>query len=164
MKNLTFQKARETDLDVILEIYNFYILTSTATFDVGPISKEELLERISINHEIYQTYLIHYENEMIGFCFLTQFRKKKAYERTAEMGLYLKPQFTNKGLGKEATAFLEQVAAGRQIKVLVASICGENLASIRLAQEMGYEQCAHYKQVGEKFNRLLDVVEFQKVL
>ena len=164
MNNLTFRKAKEDDLEAILDIYNFYILNSTATFDIGPISKEELLQRISINHEIYQTYTMNCENEMIGFCFLTQFRKKKAYDRTAEVGLYFKPQFANKGLGGKATTFLEQVAVSKQIHVLVTSICGENVASIKLAQKMGYEQCARYRQVGEKFGRLLDVVEFQKIL
>jgi L-amino acid N-acyltransferase YncA len=46
----------------------------------------------------------------------------------------------------------------------VASISAENTSSIRLSQQMGYEQCAHYKQVGEKFGRLVDVVEYQKIL
>jgi L-amino acid N-acyltransferase YncA len=164
MDNLIFQKAGEIDLDMILDIYNFYINTSTATFDLGEVSREVFCQRVFIGHDKYPTYLIYYFGEMIGFCYLTQFRKKKAYDRTAEAGLYLKPGFTAKGIGGEVVAFLEKVALTKQIRVLIASISAENAASIKLCQKMGYEKCAHYKEVGEKFGRILDVVEYQKIL
>jgi L-amino acid N-acyltransferase YncA len=164
MNQLSFQKAQENDLAAILEIYNFYIATTTATFDIGPIAESELCQRIFFDHAKYQTYLVHHGGDIAGFCFLTQFKKKKAYDRTAEIGIYLKPDFTGQGIGKKTVAFLEQIAVKKQIKVLVASISGENTASIKLFQRLGYERCAYYKQVGEKFGRILDVVDYQKVL
>jgi L-amino acid N-acyltransferase YncA len=164
MDNLTFQKAEENDLGAILDIYNFYILTTIATFNDTQISKEELQQLIFINHKKYQPYLIHYCNEMVGFCFLTQYRKKEAYDRTAEIRVYLKPEFTGKGLGRSVVAFLEKIVGSKQIRVILASISGENTASIKLFQRMGFEKCAHYKEVGEKFGRFLDVVDYQKIL
>jgi [ribosomal protein S5]-alanine N-acetyltransferase len=163
-ENLAFQQAGESDLDTILDIYNFYIITSTAGFDLSQISKEEFCQRIFINHEKYGVFLIRCGAELAGFCYINQFKRKKAYDRTAETGLYLKPEFTGKGIGKKAVAFLEKTALSRQINVLVTSISGENTASIKLMQKLGYEKCAHYKQVGEKFGRLLDVVDYQKIL
>ncbi len=164
MDNLIFQKAEEIDLETILSIYNYYIITTTATFDQSSISREELCQRVFINHDKYQTFIIRCGGDTVGFCFLTQFKKKKSYDRTAEIGLYLKPEFTGKGIGKEAIIFLEEVALNKQIKVLIACICSENTTSIRLVQKLGYEQCAHYKEVGEKFGRILDVVDYQKIL
>ena len=164
MENLTFQKADETDLDAILSIYNFYIVTTTAIFDYGPIPEDEIRRRIFIDHEKYQTYLIRNCNDVAGFCFITQFRKKKAYDRTAEIGVYLKPEFTGKGIGRETITFLEKEAIDKQIKVLIASISSENTKSIKLILKMGYERCAQYKEVAEKFDRLLDIVVFQKIL
>ena len=164
MENLGFQKAEENDLETILDIYNFYIVTTTATFDHSKISREELLQRIFIGHEKYQTFLICYCNETAGFCFLTQYRKKEAYDSTAEIGVYLKPEFTGKGVGKEAVAFLEKVAISKQIRVVLASISGENIASTKLFQRMGFEKCAHYREVGEKFGRFLDIIDYQKIL
>ena len=58
MDSLIFQKAEENDVETMLEIYNFYLITTTATFDYNPISREEFLHRIFIGHEKYQTYLI----------------------------------------------------------------------------------------------------------
>jgi L-amino acid N-acyltransferase YncA len=162
--NLTFQRAEETDLDTILSIYNYYIVTTTATFDYGPISEDEFRRRIFIDNGKYQTYLIRDHSDVAGFCFITQFRKKLAYDRTVEIGLYLKPEFTGKGIGRETITFLEKAAVDKQIKVIVASISGENIKSINLMLKMGYERCAQYKEVAEKFGRLLDVVDFQKIL
>jgi L-amino acid N-acyltransferase YncA len=164
MQNLTFQKASENDLEAILDVYNFYITTTTATFDLAPVTAEEFCQRIFINHDKYGVFLIRCGNELAGFCFINQFKRKKAYDRTAETGLYLKPAFTDKGMGREAVAFLEKTALDKQIRVLVTSISAENIASIKLMQKLGYEQCAHYKEVGEKFGRIIDVLDFQKIL
>lgn len=164
MNDLTFKKAEESDIDVILGVYNYYVLNTTANFYHHAISKEELRQLIFIGHEKYQTYLINCGNELAGFCFLTQYKKREAYSRTSEIGVYLKPEFSGKGLGGSIVAFLEETAVSRQIGVILASISGENTASIRLFEKMGYEKCAHYKEVGEKFGRLLDVVDYQKIL
>jgi phosphinothricin acetyltransferase len=164
MDNLTFQPAAENDLAAMLELYNFYIMNTTATFDHGKITPEEFRQRLFIGHEKYKTYLIRLGDDTVGFCFLTQYRKKAAYDRTAEIGLYLKPEFTGKGIGRLVVTFLEEIAVSKGIGVIIASISGENTASIKLFQKMGYEKCAHYKQVGEKFGRFVDVVDYEKIL
>jgi phosphinothricin acetyltransferase len=164
MDELTFQPAAENDLAAMLELYNFYIMNTTATFDHGKITPEEFRQRLFIGHEKYKTYLIRLGDDTVGFCFLTQYRKKAAYDRTAEIGLYLKPEFTGKGIGRLVVTFLEEIAVSKGIGVIIASISGENTASIKLFQKMGYEKCAHYKQVGEKFGRFVDVVDYEKIL
>jgi L-amino acid N-acyltransferase YncA len=164
MLGLSFQKAEEKDIVTMLQLYNFYLVTTTATFDHNKISREEFLERVFIGHKKYQTYLIRYHNETAGFCFLTQYHKKNAYDRTTEIGLYLKPEFTGKGIGKAAVVFLEKTAISLQIRVIIASLSGENTASINLFQSMGYDECAHYKQIAEKFGRFLDIIDYEKIL
>jgi phosphinothricin acetyltransferase len=164
MDNLTFQPAAANDLAAMLELYNFYIMNTTATFDHGQITPEEFRQRLFIGHEKYRTYIIRRDKETAGFCFLMQYRKKAAYDRTAEIGLYLKPEFTGKAIGDEAVTFLEKIAVNNGIRVIIASISGENTASIKLFQKMGYEKCAHYKQVGEKFGRFVDVIDYEKIL
>jgi L-amino acid N-acyltransferase YncA len=149
MDNLTFQPAAENDLAAMLELYNFYIMNTTATFDHGKITPEEFRQRLFIGHEKYKTYLIRLGDDTVGFCFLTQYRKKAAYDRTAEIGLYLKPEFTGKGIGRLVVTFLEEIAVSKGIGVIIASISGENTASIKLFQKTGYDRCAHYKQVGK---------------
>jgi phosphinothricin acetyltransferase len=162
MKEITFTEMQEDDLPVVLDIYNHYIVTTTVMFDSDPISIKTLRTRICIDHDLYKAYLIHNAGEIAGFCFLNQFNKHKSYNRTAELGLYFNPQHTHQGLGTKAVRYLEQVAAAKGLKMLVASISGENQGSMVLFQKLGWKECAHFERIGEKWGRAIDVVLFQK--
>ena len=161
---LQYVEASEQDLDRMLDLYNHYIENTSILFDDRPVSLEEFSTRVYIKHSTYKTFLIQQDNEFCGFCFLTRFRKKRAYDKTAEVGVYLRLDFTRKGLGQEILSYLEAIAREQGIEVLIASISGENVASLSLFRKLGYEQYAHYKKVAEKFGRKMDLVEFQKIL
>jgi L-amino acid N-acyltransferase YncA len=80
------------------------------------------------------------------------------------VSLYLEPAWTGRGIGKTALKPLENAAKDAGIHVLIATLSGDNIASIRLAEAMHFEKCAHLKNVGEKFVKILDVVMYQKEL
>jgi len=164
MNDVKFKAAKESDLGKMLEIYNYYIRTTTANFYHHELSEDEFRKVIFIGHKKYRTFLIYSARQFVGFCFLTQYKNKEAFDRTAEIGVYIKSDSTSKGFGCSVVAFLEKQAVDSQIRVIIASISGENSASIGLFKKMGYKKCAHYKAVGEKFGRFLDAVAFQKIL
>ena len=161
---IEFVDVKETDLTIIKEIYDYYIEKSTATYYTEKIALNELREFILIGNEKYKSYLVMNRKECCGFCYLSQYKKRQAYDRTAEISLYLKPDCTGKGIGNNALKFLEDVAKRNGISVLIALISGDNENSIRLFEKNKYEKCGHLKQIGEKFNRILDVVFYQKIL
>jgi L-amino acid N-acyltransferase YncA len=72
------------------------------------------------------------------------------------------PGQQRKGIGKRILLHLEDVAVAKGLKNLLGVITGDNTASIALFESAGYVKCAHYKNVGEKFNKVLDVVAYQK--
>lgn len=162
--SIEFIEAKENNLDTLLDIYNYYLENTTVTFDLGKITMEEFKSRVSINDSRYKTFLAYVNNELIGFCFLTQFRKKAAYDNTVEIGLYLKPQFTGKGLGAEMVNHMEKIAKENRFEMLISSISGENIPSIKLFGKLGYDQCAHYKGIAVKFERKIDLIDFQKAI
>ena len=155
---------QEADLPGVLELYNHYTVTTTATFHPAPISMETLRELICLDHPWYKAFVICHDGEMAGFCFLTAFKKIEPYNRTVELGVYLKPEFTRRGLGSQAVRHLEKVAAETGRKVVIASISGENSASLELFRSLQYDECAHFNRVGEKWGRAIDVVFFQRSL
>jgi phosphinothricin acetyltransferase len=161
-----FKEANIDELSFVLDLYNYYILNSTATFDYETITMEELQVRLSYENKKYRTFLIcdTTEKNVIGFCFLKQFRKKPAYDRTAEIGVYLKPDSTGKKIGQLIIRFLEEYAKENQIEAIIAIISSENVNSIKLFEKTGYERCAHYKEIAIKFNRHLDLLSYEKIL
>jgi L-amino acid N-acyltransferase YncA len=164
MKETTFTEMQEDDLPTVLDIYNHYIATTAVTFDPEPISMETFQTRILLNHDLYKAYVINHMGEIAGFFFLCQFNKHESYNRTAEMGVYLKPEYTRRGVGTRAVGHLEQIAAAKGLKVLIASISGENEGSIALFRKLCWEECAHFRRVGEKWGRAIDVIFFQKLV
>lgn len=161
---VTFEKATLNDLVAIKEIYDYYITETTATFHTHPVSFEELREVIPFYNKKYPSFLVKADGKTAGYCYLAPFKKRQAYDRTAEATVYLKPEFCGQGIGYKTVTFLEEVAKKKNIKVLVGVITGTNENSIRLFAKCGFEKCAHYKQVGQKFDELLDVVAYQKIL
>lgn len=160
----TFREVREEDLPAALDIYNHYIVTTTATFHPRPISMETLRSFIFLDHPRYKAYVIEHMGNIAGFCFLTQFKKHESYDRTAELGIYVAPGHTRQGLGTQAVRHLETIAAGTGLRMLMASISGENAASIELFRKLKWEPCGRFRKVGEKWGRAIDVVFFQKSL
>jgi L-amino acid N-acyltransferase YncA len=159
-----FRYLTEADLEWIRDIYNYYIENSTTTYYTEKISVKELKEFVPVLHKKYKSYKIMVDDELCGFCYISQYKKRQAYDRTAELSLYLKPEHTGRGIGKVVLEHLEKVAAYNGISVLIGIISGDNQNSISLFGKNGYEKCAHYKQIGEKFNKILDVVSYQKIL
>jgi len=160
--DIKFEEIKEQDLSEVKKIYDWYIENSTSTFHTEPIQIDQLKEFIYINHSLYKSYLIYKENEIAGYCFLTNYKKRQAYDRTAEITIYLKPEFCKKGIGEVALNHLENKARENRLKNLIGIIAGDNEGSIALFEKSGFAKCAHFKNVGEKFNKVLDVVAFQK--
>jgi phosphinothricin acetyltransferase len=159
-----FNNINDSDFEVIKEIYNYYVLNTTVTFHINPVNADELKRSIYINHPKYRSILIKSSGITCGYGYLTQYKDREAYMNTAEISIYLKPEYTGKGIGRKAVTFLEKEAGKSGIKVLLAIISGDNLSSIKLFESLNYEKCAHFKRVGEKFGKRLDVVAYQKEL
>ncbi|MBP6872514.1 MAG: N-acetyltransferase [Bacteroidales bacterium] len=162
--NIRFTEITEADFAVIKGIYDYYILNSTSTYYTELISIDELKQFIPLNSQRYKSYMIEAGGECCGFCYLSQYKKRQAYDRTAEISLYLKNGYTGRGIGRIALEYLEGIAREKGIHVLLAIISGDNIASIKLFERAGYEKCGHLKQIGEKFHRVLDVLFYQRFL
>jgi phosphinothricin acetyltransferase len=160
--NLQFEELKEHHLPEIKSIYDWFIKNSTATFHTEPIQIDQLKEFIYIGHPLYKSYLIKSGNDLVGYCILTNHKKRQAYDRTAEITIYLKPEFHKKGIGQVAMQHLEKQAKSLGLKNLIGVITGDNASSIALFEKAGYTKCAHYKNIGEKFGKVLDVVAYQK--
>jgi L-amino acid N-acyltransferase YncA len=161
---IKFEVVTEEDFVIIKEIYDFYIENSTATYYTEKISIEELKAFIPCGDKKYKSYMILAGSEVCGFCYFAQYKKRQAYDRTAEVSVYLKPGATKKGIGNAALRQLENAARESGIAVLIGIISGDNGNSIKLFEKNGYKKCGHLKKIGEKFGRMLDVVFYQKMV
>jgi phosphinothricin acetyltransferase len=164
MSEYIFQEFKESHISGLLEIYNYYVLNTTATFHSKPLTEAEMKKLVDFDDPKYKTFVIIKDEAIIGYVILTQHKSREAYDRTGEVTVYLKHNHIEKGIGSAAIRHIEQFARGKGFHVLVATICGENEKSIKVFERNSYVKCAHYKQVGSKFGQWLDVVAYQKLL
>lgn len=161
---IELSEVKASDLGIIKEIYDYYIINTPFTFHINEISVDALKETIPIGHEKYKSYLIKFEEETCGYCYLSQYKKRQAYDRTAEITIYLKKVYTGKGIGKYVLDKMDNVALNTGIKVLIGIVSGENEISQFLFEKCGYKKNGHLRQVGEKFGKTIDIFFYQKIL
>jgi L-amino acid N-acyltransferase YncA len=162
MKTLQFNELQESDFPFVEEVYNHYVKHSTSTFHTEPLTINELMDIIYVNHPRYKSYLIKYEGIEAGYCYLSPFKKRPAYDRSAEVTIYLKKEFIHRGIGQNSLGYLESVARKAGFKNLIATVAEDNVASTKLFNKLSYTKCGHIKNAGEKFNTLIDIIFYQK--
>lgn len=118
-------------------------------------------ERESNNFPVFVTEM---KGQVTGFSSYGHFRVWPCYRYTAEMSVYVHKDFRGKGVSKRLVNALLAHAKDAGLHVMIAGISADNTVSINLHQLFGFEEVAHFKQVGFKFHRWLDLKFFQLML
>ena len=164
MSGIVFREFQSGDMQQTLDIYNYYVVNSNATFHIRPLTPDEMKEILVSDNPKYKTFVVLDNQIICGYAIMAQYKKREAYDGTAEITVYLSHEFLGQGVGSLAVRYIEQYAKTWNIHTLIAVICGENTRSIRLFEKNGYDKCAHLKEVGKKADKHLDVVIYQKLL
>lgn len=136
MAAITLKVLVEEDLDFVKQVYDWYVLNSTATFHTEPVTTEELKEFLYVQHPRFQSFIILADGQPVGYCYLTNYKKRQAYDKTAELTIYLQHDCYAKGIGKTALQELETHAKNAGFKNLLAIISGDNDRSILFLKRM----------------------------
>ena len=155
------REATFSDAGAITAIYNYYILNTTITFELYPITRGETIKRMEKYKEV-GPYLVYEEDgEVIGYAYVSKFRERQAYEHSVESSIYLKNGCSGKGLGtKLYSELLSQVSL--QCHAIIGGIALPNEASVRLHEKCGFRIVAHFSEVGWKFEKWIDVGFWQR--
>lgn len=90
------RKVRKEDTPAITAIYNHYIAHTTITFELEPVSEEEMWTRIRHISEKYPYFVYETEGQIAGYCYVHGWKDKAAYSQSAETTIYLAPSHTGK--------------------------------------------------------------------
>ncbi|HVX25387.1 MAG TPA: GNAT family N-acetyltransferase [Parafilimonas sp.] len=155
---ITIRNATENDLQATLDIYNEIIANSTAIFQYElqtlEMRKTWFVEKKEKN---YPVFVAEENNMIVGFSTFGQFRNWQAYKFSVENSVYVKADCRGRGIGKLLLQPLIDVAKEMQLHTIIAGIVAENEASLALHKQFGFIEVAHFKEVGYKFNKWLDL-------
>jgi L-amino acid N-acyltransferase YncA len=154
-----------TDAAQVAEIYNYYIETSIATFELEPIDAAEMEKRIAEKLAgNYPFYIAEENGELAGYAHGAQFKPRAAYKNSIEVSVYVKNGHHGKGIATLLYEALFVELARRGFHTAIGGISLPNEASVKLHEKFGMVQVAHFKEVGFKFGKWIDTGYWQKLL
>ncbi|MCJ8319487.1 MAG: N-acetyltransferase family protein [Colwellia sp.] len=154
------------DLAAITDIYNYYISSTTATFEEENVTTLTMQGRVDKVHTANLPWLVA-ENEsgiVVGYAYATKWRERFAYRFSVEVTVYLSPEHEKQGYGSLLYDALFTELKTRSVHTVIGGITLPNPASIALHEKFGMKQVAHFKEVGFKFDNWQDTGYWQGVL
>ncbi|WP_448699511.1 GNAT family N-acetyltransferase [Mucilaginibacter sp. AW1-3] len=159
------RQATIADMQAILDIYNDAIINTTAVYQYQTHTLAMRLEWFEdkVKKDI-PVWVAVINGHITGFASYGPFRAWQAYKYTIEHSVYVHPRYRRQGIAKKLLQVLIDYVATKQIHSIIAGIDADNAGSINLHLQFGFEETAHFKQVGYKFGKWLDLKFFQLIL
>lgn len=164
MSACSIRLANRDEAGVINDIQNHYVVHSTATFLTEPLTLEQRLAWLDGRSPAHPVTVAQLDGSVVGWGALEIFRNRPAYRHTAELSIYVHPEWHRRGIGSAILADLLARARALGHHALVGGCCSESTAVIALLEASGFSCVAHFREVGRKFDRWLDVVFLQRLL
>lgn len=162
--NTSIRIASASDAASIVAIYNHYIKTTCISFEQEEVSAETMTERISEVNAKLAWYVAEKNDQIVGYAYATPWRTRSAYRFSVETSVYIAHQYVGQGLGKQLYQVLLDDLRQRNVHTVIGGIAQPNPASVALHEKLGFEKVAHFKEVGYKFDRWIDVAYWQLAL
>jgi len=142
----SYRDAAERDLPRVVEIYNFAVAARTCSCDLEPTTeaarRPSFLEHTS-NHRPFWVAedASRPEFGVIGYLGFFHFMNERpGYFITADLAIYLHPEYQGKGLGTYLISAAIERAPALGVETLTATIFASNESSIALFAKLGFEQ------------------------
>ena len=164
MSDVKIRRATAADCDPINEIYNYYVVHSTCTYQTEPETIESRRVWFGNHGPAHPVTVAEIGNDIVGWGSLSRFHPREAYARTVENAVYVHHQFRGRGIGKRIVADLIERAVVLEHHTIVALISGEQTESLALHEKLGFSRAGLLKEAGYKSKQWLDVVYLQKML
>jgi phosphinothricin acetyltransferase len=155
---MLLRDATDADLDAILAIHNDAILNSPAIWDDAPVDRAEREEWFAVRTGAGSPVLVVEEGgEVVGYGTYAPWRWKIGYRNTVEDSIYLAAAAQGRGIGRILLTRLVEHARDAGHHVMLADIESSNTASIRLHESLGFQRVGQLNEIGQKFDRWLDL-------
>jgi phosphinothricin acetyltransferase len=161
---IRIRNATENDLFHINDIYNYYVVNSTATFQTSLESLDERIIWFREHNDMYPVIIAESDDKIAGWASISKFKKREAYKPTVENSIYINHDYLFQGIGTVLLREVINLAKFSGYHSIIAGISADQEVSVILHKNHGFAEVARLKEVGFKFNKWLDVVYYQLLL
>ncbi len=145
------RNAKLEDLESIVNIYNFAVLSKFETADTIQLNWRKRMGWFK-NHkpDKYPIFVFENNREIVGWISLSPYRKgRKALKFTLEISYYVHPKFKRRGFGSKMIEHAILESRKLNCKTLVAIILDKNEGSINLLTKYGFNKWGHLPNIAD---------------
>jgi L-amino acid N-acyltransferase YncA len=152
--------ATREDLPAIVEIYNATIPSRLVTADLEPVSIESRIEWFGQHRPGFRPlWVAERDGQLAGWLSFSTFYGRPAYDKTAELSVYVGESFRHCGLGSYFLAQAIAHAPSIGIDRLLGFVFRHNRPSLELFEKFGFARWGELPGV-----TLLDGVECDVII
>jgi L-amino acid N-acyltransferase len=156
--------ATVDDAAAINLIYNHYVRTSAATFQIDDVTTEERTDELRTRPGIQPMIVLEIEDDIVAWGALSSFRARCAYRETVELSVYVRHDCHRRGYGRMIVEELIGCARSLGYHTILAVSSEESVASIALLKSSGFAEVGCLREVGIKFGQRFGVFYLQLML
>ena len=160
------RKVQLKDAIRIAEIYNHYIEHTIITFEEELITPKIIEERIQEIIPKFPYLVYEKDGVVVGYAYAALWKSRCSYFKSVETSIYLDENVKGKGMGKKLYGELINILkqSNDRFHVAIGGVSLPNEASVALHEKLGFEKIAHFKEVGYKFDKYIDVGYWELIL
>ena len=164
---VTIRQATVDDVPALTALYNHYIETTPATFDLKPWTverrRDEWFSRYAETGP-YRLLVAQQGERIVGMSYSGPWNPKAAYDTSVETSVYCLDGETGRGLGRALVAALLEALEEAHVHRAFALITLPNEPSERLIERMGFSLVGILPEAGRKFGQFWDVAIWQRAV
>ncbi|KRL96356.1 GNAT family N-acetyltransferase [Limosilactobacillus equigenerosi] len=149
--DVIFRFATRDDLPTIVAIYNEAVVTHQSTGDLEPITVADRTDWFASFNDQHPLWVLvdQADESIVGWVALEPFYGRAAFEKSAEVAIYLKQNTKGQGLGQQSIKFIQQAATERGLVTIVAYVLSQNSASQHMFERSGFSHWGYLPEIGE---------------
>ena len=162
--HFTVYHATEEDLIQIVAIYNQSIAGKQATADLQPVTPAQRQAWFNQHHPAsHPIYVVKdRQGNMAAWGSFSHLYQRPAYHISSEISIYVADEYQRQGIARQLLSWMLQQALSLGICNVVALIFAHNQPSIRLFQDLGFEQWGRLPQICDMDGFYADVLMLGK--
>jgi len=149
--------CRLSDAEQICEIYNHHVRNTVVTFEETPVAVDEMARRIATVTEKWPWFVWEEQGAIAGYAYAGMWKERSAYRFSVESTVYVAENRVRRGIGAALYRALLPELKVRGAHYVIGGIALPNDASVALHERLGFEKIGHFKEVGFKHGRWVDV-------
>lgn len=168
---LTIRNAGVTDAERLLEIYDYYVKNTAISFEYDTPTIAEFTSRMENTMKRYPYLVILSDGKIQGYAYAGTFIGRAAYDKCAEVTIYLDKDARKCGMGRRLYEALEERLREMGILNLYACIGypereDEYLTtnSADFHGHLGFVKAGEFHKCGYKFGRWYNMIWMEKII